>query len=38
MKKMLMLLAIALVVVGGTIAVTNHNAPAAAVAAEPGNG
>ena len=31
-----MLLAITLLVVGGTVAVTNHNAASAAVAAQPG--
>ena len=38
MKKLIMLLAVALLVVGGTVAVTNYNAPSAAVAAEPAGG
>ena len=37
MKKLLMFLTIALLVVGGTVAITHHNAHAAAVVAEPGN-
>ena len=36
MKKLITILAIALLVVGGTVAVTNHSEPSAAVAAEPG--